>query len=105
MTKEWKEGFSEGYNKGFNEGYEKGKREHQQVNNPYGGINPNPFWPNSNENRCSVCGMSFVDELGRLKTMGYVCHNPQCPSKIMCSVGATTGTIPPGTTLLYKDPT
>lgn len=87
MNEDWKEGFSQGFNKGYNEGYEKGKREHQQVNNPFLTI---PY--EGKLNSCSVCGIKFTDSLGNPTTMGYVCNHPQCPSKMMCSVGPSTST-------------
>jgi hypothetical protein len=33
---------------------------------------------------CNVCGMSFTDAHGRPLTMGYVCNQPNCPTKFTC---------------------
>lgn len=32
--------------------------------------------------KCEVCGMSFVDSLGKPIIMGYVCNHPNCRFKI-----------------------
>jgi hypothetical protein len=37
---------------------------------------------NTVQKKCSVCGMEFTNPDGSLKTLGYVCGNDKCPSKI-----------------------
>lgn len=45
-----------------------------------------PDWPKGNEcvpaSSCSVCGMRFTDAMGRPVSMGYVCANGRCPSRV-----------------------
>ena len=47
---------------------------------------------------CSKCGLKFTDPLGRPVTLGYVCHQPGCPTGLggsTCSVqnGLWTGQV------------
>ena len=35
------------------------------------------------QKKCSVCGIEFTNPNGSLKTLGYVCSNNKCPSKIV----------------------
>ena len=73
---------SDEYKRGWYDGYQAAKRE-QQINLP-----PLPYTPPiSNNPRCMVCGMEFKN------AMGYVCYNPNCPTKVTCATpfqGATS---------------
>lgn len=77
--------FKEGYQQGFQDGYNLGKKGWQQptVPNPFTDI-PKEGW--KAKQSCIVCGMSFVDTMGRPIAMGYVCPHNHCPSKITCSM-------------------
>jgi hypothetical protein len=81
MSEEWKNG----YKQGFQDGMEIGKLwrdrpdpSQYQLPTDYG------------ELKCKVCGMSFTDGLGRIKTMGYVCPHNNCPGIITCNTGQMT---------------
>lgn len=74
--------YKDGYKDGFKEGYEYGKKAATPPSNPYTTI-PSGNW--QTQNNCRVCGMSFVDSLGRMKTMGYVCQHINCPSKVIAT--------------------
>lgn len=69
--------YTEGYKQGFMDGYKLAKDTYTLPTQPF----------TSKPSCCSVCGMSFVDEMGRPKIMGYVCRHPRCPSQISCYVG------------------
>ena len=75
MSDEWKDG----YQQGFQDGYGLGKRW-QQPTIPI----PQEGW--KAKQSCRVCGMSFVDTMGRPIAMGYVCPHDHCPSRITCSM-------------------
>ena len=65
---------SSDYKRGWYDGYQAAKRE-QQINLP-----PLPYTPSINNiprTRCPVCGMEFGTG-----AWGYVCYNPNCPTKI-----------------------
>ena len=66
--------WQEGYRKGFEDGYKLGKKSGDYFSTP----DVPKFEPNK---ACRVCGMSFVDEMGRPKVMNYVCFHEKCPSK------------------------
>lgn len=71
------EDYARGYNDGFRAGLEAGK----EVKSPYPIV---PVWPdypsNPKGHTCKACGMFF--ESG--KAYGYVCMNPNCPTKVTC---------------------
>jgi hypothetical protein len=77
-NEENQKGYRDGYRDGFRDGLELYKER-----NPYPTI---PINTGYIQQKCSVCGMSFTDAIGGLKTMGYVCSNPNCPGRISCSV-------------------
>lgn len=72
--------FKDGYQQGFKDGYDLGKKGWEQSK-----FSPAP-------KGCSVCGMSFFDEMGRPRIMGYVCSHPKCPSRITCAIANATFT-------------
>jgi hypothetical protein len=110
------EDWRKGYQEGFNDGYDKAKKEWQHAMDFWKLPNPLTLNPviGTGPTKCSVCGMEYVDSLGRLKTMGYVCNNPKCPGKVMCSTqaaGMANNTVwPQGSvlcnqsTFIVKDP-
>lgn len=86
--------FKEGYQQGFQDGYNLGKKGWEQPK-----FSPAP-------KGCSVCGMSFFDEMGRPRIMGYVCSHPKCPSSITCAIANATFTNFTGLTgsIVIRDP-
>ena len=43
-------------------------------------------WPPKVYQGCSVCGMGSDIN----KAMSFVCNNPNCPTKVTCTIGTTT---------------
>jgi hypothetical protein len=48
------------------------------------GVTPVPTRPvtPSLQQNCSVCGITFIDSLGRPITLGYACNRVNCPSGV-----------------------
>jgi hypothetical protein len=76
MSEEWKDGYKQGIRDGIE--IEKNRRRDWTV------PPQSPVSVDYGEQKCKVCGMSFTDDLGRIKVMGYVCPHDKCPGKITC---------------------
>lgn len=72
--------YSDDYKKGWFDGYQKAF----DMMKHFADIYPAKYDPNKMpfDAKCSVCGMSFVDSMGRPIIMSYSCGNVQCPSKV-----------------------
>lgn len=64
----------EDYKKGYRDGWLDAIKH-----NPWNNI---PTAKEPINRSCLVCGMSFVDSMGRFNSIGYVCNDSNCPSRI-----------------------
>ena len=83
--------FKDGYRQGFADGFKLAKEIYDKEKEPYKPVDLfHKKYKNDMDhigvspNACKVCGMSFVDEMGRPMIMGYVCSHDKCPSRITC---------------------
>jgi predicted Zn-ribbon and HTH transcriptional regulator len=87
-----KDDFKDGYRQGFTDGFKLAKETYDKEKEPYKPVDY--LWHKKHKNdmdhigvspnACKVCGISFVDEMGRPMIMGYVCSHDKCPSKVTC---------------------
>lgn len=78
------EDYRKGYRDGFEDGYEKAKHDLVKTTKPIP-FYPDPLpWGLTGTPKCQVCGMTWD------KPMGYVCHNPKCPTNISCGITEPT---------------